>query len=356
MIDAWADVVGQPDAVARLRASVANPVHAYLFVGPAGSGKRAAVRAFAAELFAAGEDDPDAADRQRRLALAEHHPDLVLVDPEGGIFRGGEGDTEATDVIREAYRSPTDASLRVVVPVDFHTANLTAIGALLKTIEEPPGRSIIVILADVVPEEQTTIESRCVRIDFHAVSDDVLRDALVAEGVAPDRAAEVATLAAGDLARARILATDERLHLRLSAWRDAPQRLDGTGARATDTVDEIRAMIDDALAPLVAQQQAEAVALDEEAERYGQRGGAGRRRALETRHKRIARKFRTDELRAGLATLARVYREEAAVAARPADPLGALDAIQRTSEALVFNPNEELMLYGLFAALPPVRA
>jgi hypothetical protein len=177
----------------------------------------------------------------------------------------------------------------------------------------------------------------------------------VAEGIEPERAGEVASLAAGDLTRARILATDERLHLRLTAWRDAPLQLDGTGARATDTVDELRSMIDDALAPLVARQEAEVVAFDEEAERYGQRGGSGRRKTLETRHKRIARKFRTDELRAGLATLARAYREEAAVAAHPATPLGALDAIQRTAEALVFNPNEELMLYGLFATLPPLR-
>jgi DNA polymerase-3 subunit delta' len=359
MIDSWADVLGQPDAVARLKASVDTPVHAYLFVGPPGSGKRAAVRAFAAELFAAREADPDAADRQRRLALAEHHPDLVLIEPEGGIFRGGrvasDAESDATVVIREAYRSPTDAALRVVVPVGFHTANEAAIGALLKTIEEPPGRSVMVLLSDLVPEEQATIESRCVRIDFHAVSDEVLRDALVAEGIEPVRAGEVASLAAGDLTRARILATDERLHLRLTAWRDAPLQLDGTGARATDTVDELRSMIDDALAPLVARQEAEVVAFDEEAERYGQRGGSGRRKTLETRHKRIARKFRTDELRAGLATLARAYREEAAVTAHPASPLGALDAIQRTAEALVFNPNEELMLYGLFATLPPLR-
>ena len=322
MIDSWADVLGQPDAVARLKASVDNPVHAYLFVGPPGSGKRAAVRAFAAELFAAREPDPDAADRQRRLALAEHHPDLVMIEPEGGIFRGGrvasDAESDATVVIREAYRSPTDAALRVVVPVGFHTANEAAVGALLKTIEEPPGRSVMVLLSDLVPEEQATIESRCVRIDFHAVSDEVLRDALVAEGIEPERAGEVASLAAGDLTRARILATDERLHLRLTAWRDAPLHLDGSGARATDTVDELRSMIDDALAPLVARQEAEVVAFDEEAERYGQRGGSGRRKTLETRHKRVARKFRTDELRAGLATLGRAYREEAAVAAHPA--------------------------------------
>ena len=305
MIDSWADVLGQPDAVARLKASVDNPVHAYLFVGPPGSGKRAAVRAFAAELFAAREPDPDAADRQRRLALAEHHPDLVLIEPEGGIFRGGrvasDAESDATVVIREAYRSPTDAALRVVVPVGFHTANEAAVGALLKTIEEPPGRSVMVLLSDLVPEEQATIESRCVRIDFHAVSDEVLR------GRARGRGHRARACRRGGLAAAATSpgpgssATDERLHLRLTAWRDAPLQLDGTGSRATDTVDELRSMIDDALAPLVARQEAEVVAFDEEAERYGQRGGSGRRKTLETAaqahrpqvpHRRAARRPR----------------------------------------------------------------
>ena len=45
-------VVGQPEAVAALEAALARPVHAYLFLGPPGSGKAAAARAFAAGLLA----------------------------------------------------------------------------------------------------------------------------------------------------------------------------------------------------------------------------------------------------------------------------------------------------------------
>ena len=66
--DLWVDVVGQPRAEADLRAAVDAPSHAYLFLGPPGSGRMAAVRALAAELFsrdAAGED----AERHARLAL-----------------------------------------------------------------------------------------------------------------------------------------------------------------------------------------------------------------------------------------------------------------------------------------------
>ena len=358
-LDSWAGVIGQPDAVTRLTAAVVNPVHAYLFVGPAGSGKRAAVRAFAAELFAADDTDPESADRNRRLALAEHHPDLVMVEPEGAIFRGGrstaDGDTETAVVIREAYRSPVEADRKVIVAVGFHTANDSAVGALLKTLEEPPERSVIVLLADQVAEGHAAIESRCVRIDFRALSDDVLHERLLVEGFESERAAEAVALAGGDLDRARLLAADDRLQLRLGAWRGVAQRLDGSGSVATETVDDLRSMIDDAMAPLVARHEADVVAFDEETERYGQKGTAGRRNALKTQQKRVERRFRTAELMAGLATLARAYRDEAAVAAHPAGLLASLDAIQRAAEDLLVNPNEELLLYALFVAIQPLR-
>ncbi len=56
-VDPWRDVVGQEGAVRRLAASVAGPVHAYLLVGPPGSGKQALARAFAAALLSVGAED-----------------------------------------------------------------------------------------------------------------------------------------------------------------------------------------------------------------------------------------------------------------------------------------------------------
>ncbi len=187
----WDAVPGQPEAVARLQAAVANPVHAYLFVGPEGAGKRAALRAFAGDLFARAVDS-DQADRQRRLAEAEHHPDLVIIEPEGAIFRGGrptsDGETEASAVIREAHRSPVEAPLKIVAADAFHTANDSAVGALLKTIEEPPGRTLVVLLAESVPPGQSAIASRCVQIDFHAIDPLALQAHLESEGMDPEHA------------------------------------------------------------------------------------------------------------------------------------------------------------------------
>ncbi|MDQ1423295.1 MAG: polymerase subunit delta, partial [Acidimicrobiaceae bacterium] len=75
------DIVGQPDAVVQLAAAASAPVHAYLFVGPAGSGKRAAGRAFAAALICA--DGGCGHCRDCRLALAGQHPDIREVERTG---------------------------------------------------------------------------------------------------------------------------------------------------------------------------------------------------------------------------------------------------------------------------------
>ena len=77
----WDLVVGQQEAVRRLEAAVTAPVHAYLFVGPGGAGKRRAATVFAGELLAAA--DPDNAERHRRLAVDESHADVHMLDPVG---------------------------------------------------------------------------------------------------------------------------------------------------------------------------------------------------------------------------------------------------------------------------------
>ena len=103
MIDSWADIVGQDRAVAELRAATEAPVHAYLLVGPRGSGKRALAAAFAAELLSEGTTGEDA-DRHRRLALAEQHPDLVVFEREGAAIT-----KEQTDaIIRRASLAPVE--------------------------------------------------------------------------------------------------------------------------------------------------------------------------------------------------------------------------------------------------------
>ncbi len=345
-IDLWADVVGQPRAEADLRAAVASPVHAYLFLGPPGSGRRAAARAFAAELFAS--DAPADAERQARLALDGKHPDLVVFEPEGARLRM---EDEIPAVIKEASRAPVEAARKVVVLGEFHRMENYA-AALLKTIEEPPASTIFVILADELPPELVTIASRAVRIAFGPVPTDAVVERLVSEGIEPERAAEAAAAAAGDLARARLLATDDELAARRQAWWAVPEQLDGTGATVVRLVDDLRGRIDAAQGPVDQRHRHERIELETDVERYGLRKSVLTEQ--ERHHKREARRLRMQELRFGLATLAGRYRAELATAPDPAPLVASLAAIQATADDLIRNPTEDLALLGLLLRLRPL--
>ena len=132
-----------------------------------------------------------------------------MLDPAGNNLRR---DEEAEPLIVQASRSPVEGNRKVIVVNRFHTATPAAAASLLKTIEEPPETTIFVLLAEDVPPEHVTIESRCTRVDFPPVPTEAIADALVADGtVDPDRAAVVAAAAGGSVARARDLVTDDRL-------------------------------------------------------------------------------------------------------------------------------------------------
>lgn len=343
--DNWAEVIGQADAVDQLRASVVNPVHAYLFLGPHGSGRWAAARAFAAEVLSVGLD-AEGAERAARLALRGEHPDLVRIDPTGNQYR----EEEVGQIITEASRTPIEGARKIIVADRFHTANATAIGRLLKTLEEPPASTIIVLLSEDVPDEQITIASRCVTVTFQAVPHADVVAWLGQQGVTGEMAETVALASGGDLRRAGDLAGDDQVARRHDAWRSAPERLDGSGAAVAVLVDELRAMIDEAQGPIDARHATELEDLAEREERLGTRGSG--RRDLEAAQKREVRRLRMDELRFGMATLAGVYRDRLRANASQRD-LAALDVLRDANEALIRNPNEALLLQAMFLRLGP---
>jgi DNA polymerase III subunit delta' len=347
--DPWADVVGQAAAVRQLTAAAVAPVHAYLLIGPPGSGSRELARAFAG-LLLADADAATPADRERhlRLARAEQHPDLRVVEPEGNTFRR----TDAERVVRSATLAPVEGSRKVVVATGCEDMEDEAAGLLLKTVEEPPTSTVFLLLTTEIVPELVTIASRCVRIDVPALPAEAVVARLVADGVDPERAATAAAAAAGDLDRARTLATDDRLALRHQAWRDLPKQLDGTGHRAATLVAEVQSMIGEALGPLQERQVAEVAALDEQIERFGLRGSG--RKDLETRHKREVRRFRTAELRFGLATLAAAYRDALVSVGPRRDLVDATARIDAAAVSLQRYPNETLLLQALVAQLPMI--
>lgn len=336
-------IVGQERVRRLLAASVRDPVHAYLFVGPPGAGQRDAAVRFAAALVC--PEGGCGTCTSCREALAGRHPDCTVVERRGASISVA----EARDVTALAQRSPRAAARQVLVLADFHLVDEAA-PALLKTIEEPPPTTVFLVLADALGPSLTTIASRCVRVPFEALVEDELAAALGAEGVEPEAARAAAASAGGRLDRARLLARDPGFAARLARWRSLPDRLDGTGATVAVLASELVEATDELVTVLKAQQAEE---LEQAQERSGERALPGRQ-AIEDRHRREQRRVRTDELRAGLSSLAGAYRARLAESRDPAalaHDIASCQAVDDAAAALVRNPNETLLLQALLLRL-----
>jgi DNA polymerase-3 subunit delta' len=187
----------------------AGPSHAYLFHGPAGTGKRTVARAFAAELLAAGQPDPDAV----RLRVQHGtHPDLTWVRPTGAHVMRVEDVDQA--VVAAATRTPFEASRRVFVLERVDTMNDEVANRLLKTLEEPAHFVHLILLTDALGRVLETVVSRCQPVRFEPLPAARIAAALEADGVEAQTAAACARLALGNAARARLLASPEGAELR----------------------------------------------------------------------------------------------------------------------------------------------
>lgn len=132
--------------------------HAYLFHGPRGVGKRTVARRLGATLVAGG--DAAAEDRARRGL----HPDLTEIEPEGVFTTIG----QAREVVRLAASHPFEGRRRVFV-MEADTLNVQAANAMLKTLEEPEGEAVFVLLAGSRDGVLPTIVSRTQVLRFNPV-------------------------------------------------------------------------------------------------------------------------------------------------------------------------------------------
>ncbi|MEO7197412.1 MAG: AAA family ATPase [Solirubrobacterales bacterium] len=202
----------QPGARAALAAALrSGPSHAYVFVGPAGSGKAAAARALAAELLARGVDDPEEA-RRRALADPSPHPDLTWLRPPGNQHLV---DEVRREIIASVPYRPFEAGRRVFVIEAADAMAEESQNALLKTLEEPPDYAHLILITTEPSALLETVRSRCQRIDFAPLAPAVLAGRLADElpGMGSERLEALALLSGGDIGRARLLGspTGERL-------------------------------------------------------------------------------------------------------------------------------------------------
>jgi DNA polymerase-3 subunit delta' len=187
-----------------------NPSHAYLFHGPAGTGKRAVARAFAAVLLREGARTPGTvAERVAR----DSHPDLTWVRPSGAAEMLVSDIEEP--VVAAAARTPFESARRVFVIESVETMNDQAANRMLKTLEEPPAFAHLLLLTNRREDVLATILSRCQQVRFDPLPARRIADGLKRTiDVTEEQALACARLALGDADEALRLASEEGAKLR----------------------------------------------------------------------------------------------------------------------------------------------
>jgi DNA polymerase-3 subunit delta' len=309
-----------PHARLVLGAALADkPSHAYLFHGPAGTGKAAAARAFAAELLAAGESDPDAA---RQRVMHGSHPDLTWVEPSGvHVMRV---DDIEEPVVAAATHTPFESLRRVFVLERVDTMNDEVANRLLKTLEEPPHYVHLILLTDQLGQVIDTVVSRCQLVRFDPLPRERIRAKLESDGVEPERADAASRLALGDGRRADFLAGQEGIALRA----DVEALVRAALADADGAAEPWRALLQRAEEARESAEKEIAVRRDERLELEPK---DRERRALEKEFeemgKRAGRRERTRVLELGLELATLTFRDLVCVAEGARDAVLATDRI-----------------------------
>jgi DNA polymerase-3 subunit delta' len=198
MIHSWNDGLW-----AALQSRSGTPTGTLLLAGPPGVGKRAFARALAQGILCAKPrtgGEACGACTSCRLFANDSHPDFRLLEPalDEGRAEGSEGSTGgAASPARERsilvgqVRALTDflfiasqfAGAKVVLIQPADRLHPSAASALLKTVEEPPARTVFILVADHPHRLPPTVRSRCFRIDFPLPPHHAALEWLAAEGV-----------------------------------------------------------------------------------------------------------------------------------------------------------------------------
>ncbi|MGZ4544731.1 MAG: DNA polymerase III subunit delta' [Blastococcus sp.] len=324
----WAQLIGQPAVVAELRGAVANPAsmtHAWLFTGPPGSGRSVAARAFAAALQC--PDGGDGTCHECRTVLAGTHADVQVIVPDGLSI----GAKEARELVRVAGRAPSGGRWQVIVVEDADRMTEHASNAVLKMIEEPPPRTVVMLCAPSLHPDDVpvTIRSRCRVVALRTPPVDAVAAVLISrDGVDPALAAWSAAASGGHVGRARRLARDEDARLARKAVLDVPLSLVSLSAcldAAGDLVASAKEETDEATAGLDGPEtEALKTSLGVGARGPGvvaaSRGSAGQLKDLEQRQKSRATRLGRDSFDRALVDLAGLYRDALVLDSAGGDP------------------------------------
>ena len=181
------DIKGQDKAISFLRSSIENNriAHAYIFTGPSGVGKKITALNYAKALNCLA----DTAERPCNKCISctkiesSNHPDVFLVKPD----KTGRSETSSVkiDAIREIIRSiglkPYEGRYKVYIIDNAGGLTEEASNAILKTLEEPPANSVMILIVENLDALLSTILSRCQVVKFFPLGIDEVENILIKE-------------------------------------------------------------------------------------------------------------------------------------------------------------------------------
>ncbi len=376
MGDVYSELIGQGRAVETLRRAVEGRrhamTHAWLFVGPPGSGRSNAAKAFAAALQCprggCGECE------ECRTTLSGAHPDVTLLRTEQLSI----GVDEVRALVGRANVSPVKGRYQIVVVEDADRITERGADALLKGLEEPAPKTVWLLCAPSPDDVIITVRSRSRVIKLVTPSDEAVTELLVQrDGISAALAAHSARAAQGHIGRARMLARNEEARIRRREILALPGRL----TSVTACLDAAHNLVDSAAEEAkqaTAELDAKELAALQEALGLGTRGVKPRNaqaalRDLEDQQKARVKRLQRDALDRVLTEFTAYYRDVLAtqtapevslvnsdladeitpIARRstPEQTVRALDAILRARTALEGNVAPLLALEALLISL-----
>ncbi|MBE7698754.1 DNA polymerase III subunit delta' [Oerskovia sp. Sa1BUA8] len=223
----WDDVVGQEHAVEVLSAAATDPAamtHGWLLTGPPGSGRSNAARAFAAALQC--EQGGCGVCQACTTTLAGTHADVTVVATEKVTITID----EVRDLLGVASRRPSQGRWRVIIVEDADRMAERTTNVLLKSIEEPPPRTVWILCAPSPQDVLVTIRSRCRGVALRVPPVEAVAQLLVRrDGVDPVVAEAAARAAQSHIGLARRLARDGKARERRSSVLSIARRIRGVG-------------------------------------------------------------------------------------------------------------------------------